>query len=206
MKVRSPKKSVEILIACLLAGIVAVSCGTGTSPQTEAPKTEIEEKQPEQGAELPPAQPAGSPDDFVMLEDLIYPGAEFLFEMPGFGGPMIPWRFYSVRNASTADVAAFYRDRVGWFHVESDDAVDGHQQLMLTYSAPMQQLDGVTEYDQLAEIGASIDGALVGVEVVNSNISAGFSRLLVARESTEETAAVPADTTILVLEYFANPF
>jgi len=184
MKVRSPKKRVEILIACLLAGIAVVSCGTGTAPQAEAPKTEIEEKQPTQEVQPPPAQSPASPGDFVKYEDLVYPGAEFLFEMPGFGGPMMPWRFYLVRNASTADVAAFYRDRVGWFHTESDDVVDGHHQLMMTYSAPMEQLDGVTDYDQLAEIGASIDGALAGVEVVNSNISAGFSRLLVIIRDT----------------------
>jgi len=206
MKVSSPKKRVVILFACLLAGSMVVSCGTGTTTQPEAPKTETEEKQAPKEDEPPAVQPVESPEEFVMLEDLIYPGAEFLFEIPGFGGPMIPWRFYVVRNVSTADVAAYYRDRVGWFHVESDDEVDGHRQLMMTYSAPMEQLDGVTGYDQVAEISASIHGSLVGVEVVNSNISAGFSRLLVAKESSEEAANIPADSTVLVLEYFNNTF
>jgi hypothetical protein len=197
---------VVILFACLLVGIAAVSCGSGTAPQAEAPKTETEEKQPVEEPVKPPAQPAGSPGEVIFYEDLLYPGSEFLFEVPGFGGPMMPWRFYLVRNASTADVAAFYRERLSMFNVETDEVVDGHQQLMLTYSVPMEQLSGQTDVVKLAEIGADINNALVGVEVVNSSITTGFSRLFIARETSEEAAAIPENATIVVLEYFTNPY
>ena len=190
--------SVMLLTLLLLAG-----CG---SPATKEVETPAEPPAQEAAPPEAPAQAAAPSQGEVQLEDLIYPGAEFLFETPGFGGPMVPWRFYAIRNTGTDQVAAFYSERLPWFNSEYDEVVTGHRHLLLAHPNPMAQLNNVDSVNELAAISSELDGALLGVEISHSSAHANLNRLGIVIEAHERADEIPADTTILVLEYFSNPY
>lgn len=191
------------LTVLLLSLLLLAACSSPASKEPEAPAEPAiqEAAQPEA-----PAQAAAPSEGEVQLDDLIYPGAEFLFEIPGFGGPMVPWRFYAIPNTNTEQVAAFYSERLPWFNSEYDEVVAGHRNLMLAHPNPMAQLNNVDGEDELIAVSSELDGTLLGVEISQSSAHANLNRLGIAIEAYEHADEIPADTTILVLEYFSNPY
>jgi hypothetical protein len=137
------------------------------------------------------------------MEDMIYPGAEFLFEVDGFGGPMTPWRFYAVPNVSGDELAEYYKQQLNWFVVEQDENLDGIRYLMLAHPAPMAFMD---DADNFQEISQTMGGSLLGLEVSHSDVGAGLNRLGMAIDMHGIADQIPPNTIILILEYFQNIF
>ena len=191
------------LTLLILSLLLLAACSTPASKEPESPAEPAiqEAAQPEA-----PAQAAAPSEGEVQIDDLVYPDAEFLFEIPGFGGPMVPWRFYAIPNTSTEQVAAFYSERLPWFNSEYDEVVADHRHLMIAHPNPMAQLNNVDGMDELAAISSELDGALLGVEISHSSAHANLNRLAIAIEAHGRADEIPGDTTILVLEYFSNPY
>ncbi len=201
---KSLSQKVSVLLLCLLILALLVACGGQEEPASQ--ETSLQEQTSSEDTETT-NQKAAVPDEEVFLEDLLYPGAEFLFEVNGIGGPMMPYRFYAAPNVGTKEVADFYKERLPWFVVETDEESEGNHRLMLAHPDPLRGLGGV-EPEDLADAGSKLDGALLGVEVDHSTTHAneGFSRLLMAIQSYGRADDIPADTTIIILEYFKNPY
>ena len=209
-------RKVNILV-CLLAVFLLAACspsqpvqevGEDDPAEVDLPAPPLEEAQPEEQTQMDPPTEGQSPppsDDVVWMEDLIYPGAEFLLEVDGFGGPMTPWRFYAVSNATGEQVAEFYRQQLNWFVVESDEIIDGIRYLMLVHPEPMAFLN-VEGIEEMNKISQSMSGSLLGVEVTHSDVGAGLNRLGMAIDMHGIADQIPPNTTIIVLDYFQNVY
>jgi hypothetical protein len=138
------------------------------------------------------------------VEDMLYPGSEFLLEVDGFGGPMTPWRFYAVPNATGDEVADYYKQQLSWFVVESDEMMDGNRYLMLVHPQPMAFMDGATGFEEMQEISRAMSGSLLGLEVTHSDVGAGLNRLGMAIDMHDISDQIPPNTTIVVMDYFQH--
>jgi len=143
----------------------------------------------------------------VMYQEMEFPGSEFLFEVYGIGGPMFPCRFYLAGDATTDQAAQYYLKKLPWFTAQQDEVVDGQRHLQTDYmSEVMDPLDQVEDPEDLVNVGSELDGRLVGVEVVHSNYTGGFSNLAYAAAASDSGKEIPPDATIIVLTYFSNPY
>jgi hypothetical protein len=186
-----------LLAACGAPAVSdAIQPADVTAPQSEPPEAPVD----------PPVQAAAPPDGEVRLDDLIYPDAEFLFEIPGFGGPMVPWRFYALHGTSIEQATAFYIERLSHFGIEYDEVVGGYRSLLLAHPSPMAQLQDVQDFDEMARISRELDGTLLGVEISHNGAHAQQNRLGLAISAHERGDEIPDNTTILILEYFANVY
>ena len=142
-----------------------------------------------------------------MFEDLLYPNAEFLFEVNGLGGPMAPYRYYFIKDEDIDQVADYYLERLPEFTVELDEVEEGHRHLMLTrMDSVLKQLGQVDDPSELPERGRELDGTLIGVEVVHANDDTSISRLRIARHAYQRGDEIPEDSIVIVLEYFNNVY
>jgi len=140
-----------------------------------------------------------------MFEDHLYPNAEFLFEVNGLGGPMVPYRYYASAGDDLDQVADFYRGRLPEYTVELDEVAYGYRHLMLTRTESiLEQLGQVDDPLELPKKGRELDGKLMGVEVVHSSDDSSISRLRIARHAYQRGDEIPEDTVVIVLEYFKN--
>ncbi len=211
MKIKKPNTSKVNILMCALVIILLAACSPGQPVQEDpvdadipvAPVDEALPAEPDQPAD--PAQPAEPPaDDVVWMEDIIYPGAEFLLEVDGFGGPMTPWRFYAVPNISSDELADYYLEQLPWFVVENDDTQDGVRFLMLAHPKPMEFLNEAEGYEEMQTISAAMDGSLIGLEVVTSEIGVGLNRMGMANDMHGIADQIPPNTTILILDFFQH--
>jgi hypothetical protein len=142
-----------------------------------------------------------------LFEELLYPNAEFLFEVNGLGGPMAPYRYYAVKDADIDQVADFYLERLSDFDVELDEVEEGHRHLMLTRTeSVLEQLGEVDDPAELPARGRELDGTLIGVEVVHASDDTSISRLRIARHAYDRADEIPEGSTMVVLEYFKNVY
>lgn len=204
------------LVACILVFTLLAACNssqpveevTEESPAEvvvpESPDQEVGEVEPAQESEPPSEIDSSQTNDVLHFEDLIYPGAEFLFEVDGLGGAMTPWRFYAIPNDSSDKVADYYREKLSWFVVENDEVIEGISYLMMAHPEPLGFLNEVEGFDEIAKVSASMNGYLLGVEVTHSEVGAGLNRLGMALEMHDIADQIPTDTIILVLDYFKN--
>lgn len=201
MKNKSPIIKVNILV-CFLVLLLLTACSPGQPVpnvrEDESAAVDVPADSPTESESQPPS------DEGVWMEDMVYPGAVFLLEVDGFGGPMTPWRFYAVPNASGEEVAEYYKQQLNWFIVENDEIIDGIRYLMLVHPEPMAFLDGVEDFGEMQEISQTMDGSLLGVEVTHSDVGAGLNRLGMAIDMHGIADQIPPDTTIIVLDYFQN--
>jgi len=197
MREESRNKILSYIFLPVIILIAAVSCGGDTTQENTEPGEQVIEES---------AQTIDIPEVPAMFEDMLYPDAEFLFEISGMGGPMIPYRFYVASGTSIDQAADFYLKQLPWFDVEKDEVENGFRHLMLTYSKPLDQLGEVEDPNELPQKGSELDGALMGVEVVHSSVEAGFSRLVIAKEAYDRGGDIPSDSTIIVFDYFKNPY
>jgi hypothetical protein len=218
MKIKSQFVSKVHILVCLLVVFLLAACGS-TQPvqevgqddpaEVDLPAPPLEEAQPEEQTQMDPPTEGQSapPSDYVVwMEDLLYPGAEFLMEVDGFGGPMTPWRFYAVPNATGQQVAEYYQQQLNWFVVENDEIIDGIRYLMLAHPEPMAFMNNVEGFEEMQEISQTMDGSLLGVEVTHSDVGAGLNRLGMAIDMHGIADQIPPNTTIIVLEYFQNVY
>ena len=139
-----------------------------------------------------------------MYEDLLYPEAEFLFEVNGLGGPMAPYRYYATQDPID-QVADFYRQALPEFTVELDEVDFGNRHLMLTRTESVyDRLNQVDDPTALPQRGRELEGTLMGVEVVHSSDDTSISRLRIARYGYQRSDDIPEDSVVIVLEYFKN--
>jgi len=122
------------------------------------------------------------------------------------GGPMFPCRFYLANDVTTDQAAQFYLEKLPWFTVQQDEVVDGHRHFQNDNSSQVMDKLGVENPEDLEQVASELDGSLVGVEVVHSNYTGGFSNLSFAAASGDPEKQVPPDATIIVLVYFSNPY
>ena len=142
-----------------------------------------------------------------MFEDLLYPTVTFLFEVNGLGGPMMPYRYYAAREGDLDQIADHFLDLLPEFEIELDEVEEGHRHLMLTRTGSvLDQLGAVEDPMALPEKGRELDGTLVGVEVVHASDDISISRLRIARHAYDHAKDIPEDSSIIVLEYFKNPY
>ena len=142
-----------------------------------------------------------------MYEKMLYPNAEFLFELNGLGGPMMPYRYYVAKEKEIDKIAAFYLERLPQFETELDEVEEGHRHLMLKMAGfILDELGEVTDFDELSKRGRELDGTLAGVEIIHSSDDISISRLRVARHAYDRADDIPADTIVIILEYFKNPY
>jgi hypothetical protein len=202
MKNKSPMFTIVLVLVSLLVLLLLSACSPSQPVQDvreeEVAEIDIPAPPPEEAAPIEP--PA---DHVVWMEDMIYPGAEFLFEVDGFGGPMTPWRFYAVPNVSGDELAEYYKQQLNWFVVEQDENLDGIRYLMLAHPAPMAFMD---DADNFQEISQTMGGSLLGLEVSHSDVGAGLNRLGMAIDMHGIADQIPPNTIILILEYFQNIF
>jgi len=197
MREESRNKILLCIFLFVIILITAVSCGGEASQENTEPGEQVIEES---------AQTIDIPEVPVMFEDMLYPDAEFLFEIPGIGGPMIPYRFYVASGASIDQAADFYLKQLPWFDVENDEVENGFRHLTLAYTKPLDQLGEVEDPNELPQKGIELDGALMGVEVVHSSVETGFSRLILAKDAYDRGGDIPSDSTIIILDYFKNPY
>jgi len=149
-----------------------------------------------------------------MLDDLIYPGAEFLFEVIAMGGPMFPVRFYAIKEGNNDQVAQFYLDQLPMYEVEIDEIVDDERWLRLDYTGKILEKLNVEHPTELIEKGKELDGSVAIVEIAHSELDIGHSDLeygmsfidLANRGLLAQASELPADSLIIVLSYFKNPY
>ncbi len=142
-----------------------------------------------------------------MFEELLYPNAEFLFEVNGLGGPMAPYRYYAIKDVDIDQVADFYLDRLSDFDVELDEVAEGYRHLMLTRTeSVLEQLGQVDDPTELPARGRELDGTLIGVEVVHASDDTSISRLRIARHAYDRGDDIPAGSNVIILEYFKNVY
>ncbi len=211
MKLKIPNISKFNFLMCVLVIFLLAACSPDQPVQEDpvdadipaAPVDEAPPVEPDQPAE--PAQPAEQPaDDVVWMEDMLYPGAEFLLEVDGLGGPMTPWRFYAVTDASNDELANYYLAQLPGFVVENDEIIDGIRYLMLAHPEPMGFMSNIEDFEDMLAISAAMDGALLGLEVSHSDIGAGLNRLGMANDMHGIADQIPPNTTILILEFFQD--
>ncbi len=191
-----------ISIAVILLVVMTTACAGKTAPE------ETESKEAETGvvADQESTAITAVEEVPVMYQEMQFPDSEFLFEVYGVGGPMFPCRFYVVNNATTDQAAQYYREKLPWFTIEQDEVLDGHRHFQNNNSSPVMNQLGVENPEDLAQVGSELDGRLVGVEVVHSNYTGGFSNLAFAAASDDPEKQIPPDATIIVLTYFSNPY
>ena len=212
MKNKSPIIKVNILV-CFLVILLLTACSPGKPVQNvredESTAVDVPVDPPAESESQPPS------DEVVWMEDMVYRGAEFLLEVDGIGGPMNPWRFYTVPNASGEELAEYYKQQLYWFDVERDEIVDGIRYLSLTHPEPMAFMDSIevdsVEADnfeafeeKMKEISKAMDGSLLSVEVAHSNYGHGVDRLGFAVAAHGIADQIPPNTTIIVLEYYKD--
>ncbi len=195
------KKQISVsflrLSSVFLIVILAAACSGGQSQEEEAP---VEEKELE-------TEPVAAVEEVpVMYQEMQFPGSEFLFEVNGVGGPMFPCRFYVVNDATTDQAAQYYLEKLPWFTVEQDEVVDGQRHYQSDNSSQVMDQLGVENPEDLVQVGSELDGRLVGVEVVHSGYTDGFTNLAYAAASSDSGNQIPPDATIIVLVYFSNPY
>ena len=201
MKNKSPIIKVNILV-CLLVILLLTACSTDKPAQNvredESTAVDVPADPPTESESPPP------PGEVVWMEDMVYPGAEFLLEVDGIGGPMSPWRFYVVPNASGEKLAEYYTKQLYWFDVEHDEIVDGIRYLGLANPEHMDFLDGVEDVEEMKEISKAMDGYLLSLEVTHSNAGYEWSRLSFAAAAHGIADQIPPNTTIIILEYYKD--
>jgi hypothetical protein len=192
-------KDTLLQLFCVSLIVVMVTACSGGQGQEEAAPLEEEEQEP--------APVVAVEEVPVMYQEMQYPGSEFLFEVPGVGGPMFPCRFYVANDASTDQAAQYYLENLPWFSVEQDEVVEGQRHLQTDNSSQvMDPLGQVEDPEDLVNVGNELDGRLVGVEVVHSDYTGGFTNLAYAAASSAFGNQIPPDATIIVLVYFSNPY
>lgn len=197
MREESRNQILLCIILSVIFLIAAVSCGGETAKENTEPGEQVIEKS---------TQKIDIPEVPVMFADMLYPDAEFIFEMPGLGGPMIPYRFYVANGTSIDQAADFYLRQLPWFEVETDEIEEnGFRHLLLANPKTLDKLNEIEDPNDLPQIGSELDGTLVGVEVVHSSFEVGFSRLVMAKQS-DRGGDIPLESTIIVLDYFKNPY
>ena len=86
MKNKSPIIKVNILV-CFLVILLLTACGSGKPVQNvredESTAVDVPADPPTESESQPPS------DEVVWMEDMVYPGAEFLLEVDGIGGPIV---------------------------------------------------------------------------------------------------------------------
>lgn len=201
MKNKSPIIKVNILV-CSLVILLLTACSPGKPVQNvredESTAVDVPADPPAESESQPPS------DEVVWMEDMVYPGAEFLLEVDGIGGPMSPWRFYVVPNASGEKLAEYYKKQLYWFDVEHDEIVDGIRYLGLANPEHMDFLDGVEDVEEMKEISKAMDGYLLSLEVTHSNAGYEWSRLSFAAAAHGIADQIPPNTTIIILEYYKD--
>jgi len=211
MKAQSPIISKVKILACLLVVFLLAACSPSQPVQdvTEAEPAEVDvpAAPQEEAAPVEPADPPAEPpsDGVVWMNDMIYPGAQFLLEVDGLGGPMTPWRFYAISDASGEEVAEYYKQQLSWFVVEDDETINGIRSLILAHPEPMARMNNVEGFEEIMEISRAMDGSLLGLEVSHSDI-AGFNRLGFAIDMHGIADQIPPNTTILILEYWQDVY
>lgn len=205
MKIKSPNITKINVLICVLVIFLLAACSPGQPVEDDPAEADIPAAPVDEAEPAEPAQPAERPaDDTVWMEDMVYPGAEFLLEVDGFGGPMTPWRFYAVPNISSDELADYYLEQLPWFVVESDSTQDGVRFLMLAHPQPMEFLNEAEGYEEMQRISEAMDGSLLGLEVITSEIGAGLNRMGMANDMHGIADQIPPNTTILILDYFQH--
>lgn len=201
MKNKSPIIKVNILV-CFLVILLLTACSPGKPVQNvredESTAVDVPADPPTESERQPPS------DKVVWMEDMVYPGAEFLLEVDGIGGPMNPWRFYTVPNASGEKLAEYYKQQLYWFDVEHDEIVDGIRYLGLAHPEPMDFMDGIEDIEEMQEISKAMDGYLLSLEVTHSNVGYEWTRLSFAAAAHDIADQIPPNTTIIILEYYKD--
>ena len=201
MKNKSPIIKVNILV-CFLVILLLTACSPGKPVQNvredESTAVDVPADPPAESESQPPS------DEVVWMEDMVYRGAEFLLEVDGIGGPMNPWRFYTVPNASGEKLAEYYKQQLYWFDVEHDEIVDGIRYLGLAHPEPMDFMDGIEDIEEMQEISKAMDGYLLSLEVTHSNVGYEWTRLSFAAAAHDIADQIPPNTTIIILEYYKD--
>jgi len=194
---KKSKRNLLFLLAMCLLGMMMVACSKSTASNETTPEEQIIEES---------TQAVEIPEEFVLADDMIYPGAEFLFEFSAMGGPMMPHRFYSVSGDNLDQIIDYYRELLPWFPVEIDEILDGHRHITLSYDGPLDQLGEVKDPEDLPKKGSELDGALIGVEVAHSSAADSGLNMLTVAKSAGFGEDIPTDSIIIVLTYFNNPY
>lgn len=177
--------------------VLAAACSSDQSQEEVAPLEE-NDKEPTAMVTVEEAP--------VMYQEMQFPDSEFLFELYGVGGPMFPCRFYLINDVTPDQAAQYYVEKLPWFTVEQDEVVDGYRHFQVDNSSQVMNQLGVENPEDLVQVGSELDGRLVGVEVVHSNYTGGFSNLSFAAAAGDPDKQIPPDATIIVLVYFSNPY
>jgi len=111
-----------------------------------------------------------------------------------------------ISDVTTDQAAQYYLEKLPWFTVEQDEVLDDHRHFQSDNSSPVMNQLGVENPEDLVQVGSELDGRLVGVEVVHSNYTGGFTNLAYAAASSDSGNQIPSDATIIVLTYFSNPY
>ena len=143
--------------------------------------------------------------EVILYKDHLYPDAEFLFEVNGLGGPMMPYQYYVSREDDIDIIAAFFLERLPQFEIELDDVEEGYRHLMFSRTGSvLDQLGEVEDPMEIPQRASELDGTLVGVEVVHSSDDTSISRLRIARHGYDHGDDLPEDSVIIIYEYFKN--
>jgi hypothetical protein len=136
---------------------------------------------------------------------VLYPNAEFLFELIGMGGPMLPYQYYSSKEDDIDKIAAFYFERLPQFTVELDEVAEGYRHLMLTRDKFVLEELG-HDVNEISQRGRELDGTLSSVEIIHSNDDISISRMRITRHAYDRAEDIPPGSIIIILEYFKNPY
>ena len=78
-----PKRKKLYVFTCLLVAALLAACGGSPVVEAERESPNGEPPQPADESSLQSELPVSEPADLIMAEEMVYPGARFLIEVPG---------------------------------------------------------------------------------------------------------------------------
>lgn len=157
--------------------------------------------------------PLPSIEDIPMTEDLVFPAAEFLFEVIPFGTVeqnnnqhAIRWRIFS-STVSVDDIDSFYMQQlVGW-EVERDEVINNHRYLVLSSDNPLSAVYTAADFEAAIRQTPDMGYALLDIEILNLEAHAEVGRMnIIFTENIHpeprppgEEVSIPGDRTLIIL-------
>jgi hypothetical protein len=149
--------------------------------------------------------------------DLVYPHAEFLFEVIPFGYVLhendqhvIRWRIYTTDIRIDA-VGDYYAEAIPGWQVKKDELLNGYRYIVLSGTHALSSIMDKAGFTSVIQQNQELVRGMLDVEVLNSTAHSGEGRLSMILEQgifpeplpDGTRISIPGDTTLIIIaDYF----
>lgn len=196
------------LISIVILVMASIACGLITNRIESVVEEGVAEfEQILTDEPLPPVE------DIPITQDLVFPAADFLFEVIPFGTVQqnnnqhaIRWRLYS-SSVSIDDVDNFYRQQLMGWQVEKDEVINDHRHVVLTSNNPLSSIYTAADFEAAVRQNPNMGYALLDIEVLTMEAHQDLGRMnIILSEGIRpeplppgQEASIPGDTTVIIL-------